>query len=104
MKSPQINTFPSDCVAILLRKASLKLHVNVGSNQPHGGLKLTIVTVTQLVKLTHTSFVQRFIGVLGTTVHIPSVTVAVHIVAHHVPYLSVTIDHSVSHVPLTHGY
>ena len=41
---------------------------------------------------------------VGTTVHIPFATTAVHIVAHHVPYVRFTIVQSVSHVPLIHGY
>ena len=80
-------------------------HVNVLSNHPPGGLKLTIVTVTQLVKLTQISFVHNDIhGLFGTTVHIPSATTAVPIVAHHVQYVNVTIDPSVFPVQLIRGY
>ena len=90
----------------ILRKLPFpKLHVNVVSNQPPGGLKLTIVIVTQLVKLTHTSFVHNDIhGLFGTTVHIPFITTAVHIVAHHVPYVRVTNVPSTLPVPLIQGY
>ena len=41
---------------------------------------------------------------VGTTVHIPFATTAVHIVAHHVPYVRFTIVQLISHVPLIHGY
>ena len=84
VKLPQTNTFPSDWVAILFIDPP-KLPVKLLSNHPQGGLKLTIVIVTQLVKLTHTSFVHKLIAVLGTTVQIQFITTAVHIVAHHVP-------------------
>ena len=64
-----------------------------------------MVIVTQLVKLTHTCCVPKLIHEpVGTTVHIQFITTAVHIVAHHVPYVNVTIDPSAFHVPLTHGY
>ena len=81
-----------------------KLPVKLLSNPPPGGLKLTIVIVTQLVKLTHTSFVHKLIAVLGTTVRIPFATTAVHIVAHHVPYVSVTNAPSTLPVQLIQGY
>ena len=59
----------------------------------------------QLVKLTQTSFVHNDIqGLFGTTVHMPFATVAVHIVAHHVPYVNVTSVPSVLPVQLIRGY
>ena len=62
--------------------------------------------VIQLVTLTHICwFVHRLIhDPVGTTVHIQFNTTAVHIVAHHVPYVRVTTDQSTSHVPPIQGY
>ena len=98
------NIFQSVCDTTDTMLFPAKLPVKLLSNHPPGGLKFTIVIVTQLVKLTHISFVHKLIAVLGTTVHIPSITVAVPIVAHHVPYVNVTTVQSTLPVPLIHGY
>ena len=77
-------------------------HVNVGSKSAFFSLKLTIVIVVQLDPI-HSSCVHSHIHVAGTTVHIPSITVAVHIVAHPLN-ANVISDHPLDHVPLIRGY